>query len=255
MGQEGVHFLPKPEMALGATVCLDVGQHKHAPGIQVSGIPHCWFCKLSCIKPLMYNNLVGATCPNKVCDFPDTINNNSKAWKCSHLEAQLGYRTLIWQVQGGGIKTTEKQMFQIWLFFYPARRVANEFVAWMLRQIGNYSYAGQPNMALAPKSLFVPIQCFLWSMFLIQRWFSNKISLNYCKHRSSPGGRIRGNSIVGNATWSKINLAALLSSGTFSYFLLSFILIDSKRKEKLHAFFIFIYEKKNQKLLNIPCIF
>lgn len=61
-----------------------------------------------------------------------------------------------------------------------------------------------------------PIESLLWSMSLIQRWFSNKIGLDYCKHKSNPRGRRSSNPILGNAVWSKINLVAVLFPETWS---------------------------------------
>lgn len=64
----------------------------------------------------------------------------------------------------------------------------------------------------------LPTQNFLWSMFFIQHWFSNKISLDYCKHKSNPRGRRSGNSILGNAVRGKINLVVVLFPETWSCF-------------------------------------
>lgn len=71
-----------------------------------------------------------------------------------------------------------------------------------------------------------PMHRFLWSTFLIQRWFSNKISLDFCKHKSDPRGRRSGNSILGNAVWGKMNPEAVLFPETRSCFLVSLRHID-----------------------------
>lgn len=73
-----------------------------------------------------------------------------------------------------------------------------------------------------------PMHRFLWSTFLIQRWFSNEISLDFCKHKSNPRGRRSGNSILGNAVWGKMNPEAVLFPETRSCFLVSFRHIDTQ---------------------------
>lgn len=53
--------------------------------------------------------------------------------------------------------------------------------------------------------------------------FSNKISLNYCKHKSNPQGKRSSFSILGNAVGGKINLVPVLLPATWSCFKVSFI--------------------------------
>lgn len=98
------------------------------------------------------------------------------------------------------------------------------------------------------------MQSSLQSMSLIQRWFSNKISLDYCKHRSNPWGSISGNSILGNVVLGKINLVAVLFPETLSSFCLSFVFIDPKwldffflllsPSRRSLFFFLYLYLKK-----------
>lgn len=97
----------------------------------------------------------------------------------------------------------------------------------MNRKMGNSNGSGLNNVHWHQKPV-CPMQSFLWSMFFIQRWFSNKISLDYYQHKSSPQWRRSGNSILGNAVWGKVNLVAALFPETWSCVFVSFIHIDMK---------------------------